>query len=131
MKQLIYHSRPFGFDEATLLGILSQARRNNKKLGITGALVCRRDLYVQLIEGPGDAIDKLYSQIATDDRHCDVALLHRGQVTERMFPNWEMLDDSSPSMTWSTDEIESGSIENATEAELKRVFEKIALNAAN
>ncbi|MEL6237991.1 MAG: BLUF domain-containing protein [Pseudomonadota bacterium] len=131
MRQLIYHSRPFGFDQATLLGILSQARRNNRKWGITGALVCRRDLYVQLIEGPEDAIDKLFSRIAEDDRHCDVALLHRGHVSARIFSKWEMLDDSAPSMTWSADEIESGSVENATREELVRLFEKIALKAAN
>ena len=50
--QLIYSSRPFGFDEATLNGILMFARRNNPREAITGALICRHDLYLQLLEGP-------------------------------------------------------------------------------
>jgi hypothetical protein len=36
--QLIYASRPFGYDELTLVGILASARRNNERDGITGAL---------------------------------------------------------------------------------------------
>ena len=56
MKQLIYRSEPFGFDRATLAGILMTARRNNRRDDITGALLCRSDLYLQLIEGPEAAI---------------------------------------------------------------------------
>ena len=59
MKQLIYSSQPFGFDEAMLAGILSGARYNNVRDGITGALICRQDIYLQLIEGPAAAIDNL------------------------------------------------------------------------
>ena len=36
----IYTSRPFGFDEAILSGILMDARRANARDGITGALIC-------------------------------------------------------------------------------------------
>ena len=39
--QLIYSSRPFGYDDLALTGILSTARRNNLRDGITGALICR------------------------------------------------------------------------------------------
>jgi hypothetical protein len=72
MKQLIYRSQPFGFDNAMLAGILLEARRNNLRDDITGALICRHDLYLQLIEGPADAIDALYGRIVADDRHVDV-----------------------------------------------------------
>jgi hypothetical protein len=37
----IYSSRPFGFDEGILNGILTDARRANQRDGITGALICR------------------------------------------------------------------------------------------
>ena len=49
--QIIYMSQPFGYDEAMLAGILLDARRCNKRDGITGALVCRHDIYLQLLEG--------------------------------------------------------------------------------
>ncbi|MEL6876974.1 MAG: BLUF domain-containing protein [Pseudomonadota bacterium] len=130
MKQLIYHSQPFGFDKAMLAGILSQARRNNRRDDITGALICRGDMYIQLIEGPETAIDTLFEKIRVDDRHCDVRLALSDQVGERMFPNWAMLDDEMPSMTWSKQEIADGAIEKATPEMLRDVFERVAAKAA-
>ena len=50
MIQLIYASRPFDFDEGTLAAILTVARGCNERDGITGALICRSDLYLQLLE---------------------------------------------------------------------------------
>ncbi len=126
MKQLIYHSQPFGFDEAMLHGILLQARRNNRRDGITGALVCRRNLYVQMIEGEQTAIDRLYSSIAADDRHTDVRLVHSDTVQQRMFPDWDMLDDTMPGVTFSMDGIDDGAIEQATPEALRAVFVKLA-----
>lgn len=129
MKQLIYRSEPFGFDRAILAGILTHARRNNARDDITGALICRQDLYLQLIEGPADSIDALYARILADDRHCDVGLLLADTVSERLFPEWTMLDDSMPSMTWSPAEIAGGAIDAATPAELRALFDGIAQKA--
>jgi len=129
MKQLIYRSQPFGFDRSLLAGILVQARRNNRRDDITGALVCRDDLYLQLIEGPPDAINRLYAKIAVDDRHCDLHLLLASTVEERMFPEWDMLDDEMPTLTWTTEEIADGAIEAATPDALHAIFEQIAVKA--
>ncbi|MEE4539550.1 MAG: BLUF domain-containing protein [Erythrobacter sp.] len=126
MKQLIYRSRPFGFDSATLAGILSQARRNNSANDITGALVCRQDMYIQLIEGPEEAIDALFANIRADDRHTDVELAVSAEVDERIFPEWDMLDDTAPSMTFSKDEVQDGAIERASPDTLRAVFQRIA-----
>lgn len=129
MKQLIYRSEPFGFDRSILAGILLTARRNNRRDGITGALLCRNDLYLQLIEGPDDAIDDAYARIAIDDRHCDVALLLNRSVEDRMFPGWEMLDDIMPSLSWSPAEIADGAIENAGGGDLLSIFTRLAASA--
>ena len=129
MKQVIYRSQPFGFDRSLLAGILVQARRNNRRDDITGALVCREDLYLQLIEGPPDAINRLYAKIAADDRHCDLHLLLSSTVEERIFPDWDMLDDEMPTLTWTTAEIADGAIEAATPGALHAIFEQIAAKA--
>lgn len=126
MKQLIYHSQPFGFDEAMLRGILMQARRNNKRDGITGALICRHDMYLQLIEGPDAAIDTLYAKIVADDRHSDVRLADSADVDTRMFPDWDMLDDSMPGVTFSCEGISEGAIEDASPEALRAAFAQIA-----
>ena len=131
MKQIIYHSQPFGFDTPMLAGILTQARRNNRRDDITGALVCRHDVYIQLIEGPADAIDDLIARIERDDRHCNVTLALEDTVEERMFPHWEMLDDQMPTLTWSPAEIADGAIAKADPDELRAVFRRIAAKAVN
>ena len=128
MKQLIYRSEPFGFDRATLAGILMTARRNNRRDDITGALLCRSDLYLQLIEGPEAAIDAAFARIAVDDRHCDVGLLLSRSVDERLFPGWEMLDDQMPSLSWSQAQIADGAIDAAAPDELLAIFTRLAAN---
>ena len=129
MKQLIYRSQPFGFDNAMLAGILLDARRANRRDDITGALVCRHDLYLQLIEGPEQAIDAAYARISADDRHCDVTLLVSTVVEERMFPEWDMLDDEMPTLTWSPEEIANGAVDAAAPEALIAVFAQIAAKA--
>ena len=50
-------------------------------------------------------------------------------VDVRMFPEWSMLDDEFPSMSWSSAEIRQGAIEAASPATLRGVFERIAVRA--
>jgi len=109
-----------------LAGILSAARRNNPQYGITGALVCRHDLYLQLIEGPGDAIDALFALIGEDDRHFDMRLLLAEDMGERMFPNWAMLDDTAPSQFWSAEDVAAGALEVASPEALRAPFLRLA-----
>ncbi len=124
--QLIYSSKPFGFDEAALNGILLIARRNNPREAITGALICRQDLYLQLLEGPLAAVEARYSSIASDDRHLDVVKRVSRPVTERMFPDWAMRDDPARSWMWTAKEIEQGALERAMPAEFVSVFSRLA-----
>ncbi len=129
MKQLIYASRPFGFDDAMLNGILSDARRENAKASITGALICRADLYLQLIEGPDEAIDAAFARIAEDDRHDDVTVLSEAQVETRLFDGWAMKDDPARSWMWSAQEVAAGALKRASRAELLAVFARVAAEA--
>lgn len=129
MKQIIYRSQPFGFDDSVLAGILVRARANNLRDDITGALLCRHDLYLQLIEGPATMIDALFARISRDDRHSDIQLLLTGIVGERMFPQWSMLDDQMPSLAWSQAEVRAGAIEAAGPEAARAVFARIAGNA--
>lgn len=126
MFRLIYTSRPFGFDQATLGGILIGARRNNARDGVTGALICRADLYLQLLEGPRPAVEAAFARIDRDDRHVDVERLTADDVTDRMFPAWDMLDDPARSWLWSAAEVAAGAVAAASPADLRGVFERLA-----
>ena len=125
-KRLIYRSQPFGFDSATLAGILSAARRHNPQWGITGALICRHDVYLQLIEGPSASIDALYARILNDDRHTEIRLLLEEEMDERLFPAWAMLDDEAPSLFWSAEDVAKGTLETASAEELRAPFIRLS-----
>lgn len=126
VTQLIYASRPFGFEGSVLNGILIQARRNNARDGVTGALICRADLYLQLLEGPEAAVDAAFARISSDDRHLEVHRLVRGLVAERLFPNWAMRDDPAKSWMWTMKEVSAGALTGATQEEIVGVFERVA-----
>ena len=85
--QLIYASQPFGYDDLTLVGILASARRNNARDGITGALICRPDLFMQLLEGRRDVVTAAFSRIMRDERHVDVVNLVSSDIDEGCFRN--------------------------------------------
>ncbi len=129
MIQLIYSSKPFGFDDAVLNGILLIARRNNPLESITGALICRHDLYLQLLEGPKDAVEARYRRIAIDDRHLEVVKRVSRPVTERMFPNWAMRDDPARSWMWTAKAVQQGALDRAAPAEFIEVFSRLAAEA--
>lgn len=101
LMQLVYASQPFGFDDLALAGILNTARRNNTRDGITGALICREDLFLQLLEGQGEVIKSTDDRIRHDDRHTDVRLLVMRAASGRLFPEWAMRHDPARSWMWS------------------------------
>jgi len=128
--QLTYASRPFGFDEGVLAGILLDARRCNERDGITGALICRQDLFLQLLEGPPEAVDAAYQRIARDDRHVEVRRLTRRETGSRMFPDWAMRDDPARSWMWSMQAVADGAVGRASEDEVIGVFERLRRETA-
>jgi hypothetical protein len=131
LMQLIYASRPFGFDEAMLNGILADARRNNPRHDITGALICRADIYLQLLEGPEEALTGLFDRIRRDDRHVEVVELRRAEVTDRLFPAWAMRDDPARSWMWTQEEVTNGAVARATPQEALAIFTRLAEAASD
>lgn len=127
--QLIYASQPFGYDSAMLGGILLDARRCNERDGITGALVCRHDIYLQLLEGPEDRVSATYSRICHDDRHTAVKRLVSRTVADRMFGAWAMLHDPEKSVIWTMMEISDGVLERSPQTDVIGMFETISSNA--
>lgn len=126
LSQIIYSSTPFGFDGPTLAGILMDSRRNNERDDITGALVCRADVFLQLLEGPKDKVEAAIARIKQDDRHVDVTLHVSQLVSERLFGAWAMLDDPARSWLWSQEQVAKGAISAATPAEISAVFLRLS-----
>ena len=126
LMQLIYVSRPFGFDELTLRDILQVARDRNKRDDITGALICREDIYLQLLEGPRAAVTAAYSRILRDQRHVEITGLWSGDAEERLFPEWSMRADPPQSWMWTAEEVRAGAVNEASMDEVRDVFVRLA-----
>lgn len=118
----IYSSRPFGFNEGILNGILRDARRANQRDSITGALICRGDIYLQWLEGPEPAVRAALARIERDDRHVEVLLHVTKTVDTRVFAKWAMLHDPAASWIWSQEEVSANARERATAEEVTAFF---------
>jgi len=128
--QVIYSSQPFGFDEATLGNLLLKARSNNVRDGISGALICRRDIYLQLLEGPEAAVIATLARIERDDRHMNVTLHRTGPVAQRLFGDWAMMHDPALSWLWDAAQIDDGVPINASAEDILGVFTDLATESA-
>ena len=123
---LVYYSKPFGFDLNTLHGILLTSQANNFRDNITGSLLCRADIYLQLLEGPIEKVEQAFNRIKDDDRHLEVKCLLKEKTNERLFPSWAMKDDPVKTWMWTKNEIDSGIIEKLPKSHFLRVFKKVA-----
>ena len=124
--QLIYWSQPFGYNLEILSSILTTSRVNNKKRNITGALICREDIFLQLLEGPKTDIEETYGSIKRDDRHLNVQQLVDRNIDQRLFPAWAMKDDPVKTWMWSKEEVANGIVTKLTKEEIINVFEKLS-----
>ena len=121
----IYTSRPFGYEDGILSSILVHARRANLRDGITGALICRADIYLQWLEGPEEQVRQALDRIKRDDRHIEVRVRVAESASRRMFAEWAMLHDPAATWIWSQDEVDDGAVERATPEEIKAIFTRL------
>lgn len=100
-----------------LRDLAKQAESNNSGLSISGLLILSGETFLQVLEGPSDAVNPLYQKILKDKRHFDVTLISYEQVASRCFEDWSMrvveLDDlpmASRENLWSKYETDDGRV---------------------
>lgn len=71
--------------------ILAVSRRDNARDGITGALLYDEDCFAQVLEGPLEAVERVFERIRRDRRHNDVTVLENAPQRERLFVHWSMV----------------------------------------
>jgi hypothetical protein len=79
--------------EQDIAALLVQARRNNQRDALTGALIFNGHNFLQLLEGPGDKVDACLAVIRNDPRHSGMVEIRRREIAERAFAEWTMLYD--------------------------------------
>ena len=127
--QIIYASQPFGYDSTLLSTILEESRRCNSRDSISGALVSRQDIYIQLLEGSMEAVDAAYGRICCDDRRVGIKQFVRRRVSRRFFGKWAMLHDPEISLIWSQQQIKDGVLARISQAEIIGMFKSISIRS--
>ncbi len=91
LSEIVYASAatvPFSREE--LVKLLSIARRNNSKIGVTGVLLYLDGSFLQVLEGHEENIETVFKRVEKDARHGNVMVLRRGEIEERSFAEWTM-----------------------------------------
>ncbi|MBK1725098.1 BLUF domain-containing protein [Thiocystis violacea] len=91
-SRLIYRSTctdTFITNEA-LRALVSKSAENNRALGVTGLLVLSGDQFLQVLEGPDEAVNDLYARIIHDARHHHLRLISYEPIAENYFDDWGM-----------------------------------------
>jgi len=76
--------------DAEIGEILTTARANNQRDGLTGALLYHGGRFIQIIEGPDEVLLARYEIISTEPRHRVIQLVRQHVITDRQFPEWTM-----------------------------------------
>lgn len=79
-----------GGKDPTVCEILEQCRINNEPRNITGVLCYGDGCFFQCLEGERAEVEQLYDRLLTDPRHCNITLLCKRTVPQRMFSLWSM-----------------------------------------
>jgi len=73
-----------------IAALLTHARANNERYGITGALLYHRDRFIQIVEGEDEVVRARFAVIAADPRHSNIVTMREKVIVERQFPEWTM-----------------------------------------
>jgi hypothetical protein len=73
-----------------LKALVQQSAENNRRDGITGLLLLSGDQFLQVLEGPSPAVNRLFRRLCRDERHYDIELIAFEQIGPRYFDDWCM-----------------------------------------
>ena len=122
LKRVVYVSEKTDASDTTLRGIIASSQKNNPEEGVTGCLLSGSNSFLQILEGPAESINTLYSRISRDNRHKNVITLCDEKIDERLFLSWSMKLAPFENMEWSNEDFNSGNFLNITSEEASNVF---------
>jgi hypothetical protein len=83
---------------ADIDSIVEKSAVSNRAVGITGVLAVEGDSVLQVLEGPSEAVGRLFERIASDARHMGVVELDRLPIDVIKFEDWGMIRRTMPIM---------------------------------
>lgn len=90
--QLVYVSiSDLEFDNQDIMNLLDVAREKNSQLDITGMLIYKDGIFMQLLEGKKEVVRNVYDNtIVHDRRHSNCRVILEAEGNERLFRSWTM-----------------------------------------
>lgn len=92
MRQVTYISsvkQPLSVADLKSIGLESE--RNNKAVGLCGVLLFDGSRFLQVLEGPGEAVQTTLERITADPRHHALVILKDKSIDALSFGEWGML----------------------------------------
>ena len=91
MHRLVYFSNAnLDLSRSALEWMVEKSAARNRPLQISGALFYNGLNFLQILEGPRQALTPLYLQIRKDPRHSGVVKLVHERISTRSYPDWGM-----------------------------------------
>ncbi len=90
MRQLLYISTAAPGAVVDTAGLLAISVRNNRRDGVTGLLWTDDRRFLQVLEGEGAAVQRVFDRIKADLSHRGIVVLHDRAIAVREFGAWEM-----------------------------------------
>jgi len=91
LSQLIYVSTPEkSFSEEELDNLLTEARKTNQELEITGILLYTGSNFFQVLEGKESDIGFVFEKIKSNPKHSDIVVILKEAISKRSFEEWNM-----------------------------------------
>lgn len=81
---------PLPLEATAVAQIRSAINQHNVRAGISGRLLFAGGMFFQVLEGPGDAVRRLFNVIRQDERHVRVVELFCIPVAERRYDDFGM-----------------------------------------
>ncbi|MFN3926269.1 MAG: BLUF domain-containing protein [Pseudanabaenaceae cyanobacterium] len=73
-----------------LRDIMEKSEQNNQQIGLTGMLCYGDGMFLQILEGGREAVNRTYQRICNDQRHYNLEIIECVEVEHRLFPVWSM-----------------------------------------
>ncbi|MCJ7420427.1 BLUF domain-containing protein [Sphingomicrobium astaxanthinifaciens] len=97
LRQIVYTSLvTCPLTPAAIELLLLKARRANALSDVTGLLIHSNSRFLQILEGPNDAVVALYAKIEEDKRHHSLRLIDDRHTAFRAYPDWQMAFEDNP-----------------------------------
>ena len=91
VSMMVYRSRAVvPPSEGELDFLVRQAQNRNHAESITGLLIYDEGYFYQWLEGPSQAVTRVWESIRADPRHYQVEVLREQRIAKRHFGNWNM-----------------------------------------